>query len=232
MNKTISYLAIFGLLVLPQLAFADLVQDKLKLTHVEAIEKQIQTPVLGAKRQSLPHLNEIVTDNKNRGGEDHEALIAQAKMKVKQFSTQLKAELVAAIQSGGLEAGVEVCHTKAPQIAESLSVDGWTVARTSLKTRNENNKPDQWEADALRQFDKRFKQGENPASLVLTISEEKRFRLTKAIPMDTVCLACHGSSVGPSLQKNIQKHYPEDTATGYTLEDIRGAFTLQKDLAD
>jgi hypothetical protein len=232
MHKIISYLAIIGLLASLQLAFADRVQAKLKLTHVETNDKQVEVPVIDTVRQNQPQLNVVVADNKRVLLHEQEGLIGQAKLKVKQFSMQLKAELVAAIQSGGLEAGVEVCHTKAPQIAAGLSVDGWTVARTSLKTRNEKNTPDQWEADVLIQFDKRFKQGEKPATLVTTLSEEKRFRLMKAIPMNKVCLACHGRAVDPNLQKTIQEHYPNDTATGFSLEDIRGAFTLQKDLAE
>jgi len=163
---------------------------------------------------------------------DQQELIAQATLRVKQFSTQLKAELIAAIQSGGLDAGVEICHSKAPKIADNLSTEGWTVARTSLKTRNENNKPDIWETDTLNEFNTRLKQGEKAANLVTTLSDKKHFRLMKAIPMDQVCLACHGSSIDAGLQNTIQKYYPNDNATGFSLEDIRGAFTLQKDLSE
>lgn len=170
--------------------------------------------------------------DENTAGNDHNELIAQASLRVKEFSTQLKAELVAAIQSGGLDAGVEVCHSKAPQIAERLSSERWSVARTSLKTRNQGNAPDQWEHETLKQFDARFKQGEVSANLVATLSDKKHFRFMKAIPMDQVCLACHGNSIDPSLLKTIQKYYPNDGATGFSLEDIRGAFTLQKDLSE
>ncbi|WP_412971444.1 DUF3365 domain-containing protein [Glaciecola sp. MF2-115] len=160
-----------------------------------------------------------------------EELTQQAKLKMKAFASQLKTELLAAIQTGGLEAGVEVCHSKAPKIAQSLSTDNWTVARTSLKTRNLQNKPDQWESDSLALFDKNYKEGVKAADLVVSSLEEDRFRLMKAIPMDNVCLACHGSNIDPKLQKTIQKYYPEDRAIGFSMEDIRGAFTLQKDLS-
>jgi hypothetical protein len=232
MHKITRYLVIIGLLASLQLAFADQVQSKPKSTHVETIEKQVQVPVIDTVGQTLPQLNVVAADNKSVLLHEQEILIGQAKLKVKQFSMQLKAALVAAIQSGGLEAGVEVCHTKAPQIAASLSVDGWKVGRTSLKIRNQKNIPDQWEADVLSLFDKRFQQGEKPESLVATSSKETKFRLMKAIPMDKVCLACHGSAIDPSLQKTIQKYYPNDTATGFSLEDIRGAFTLQKNIAE
>ncbi|GAB54963.1 hypothetical protein GPUN_0828 [Glaciecola punicea ACAM 611] len=34
----------------------------------------------------------------------------------------------------------------------TLSTDGWKVARTSLQTRNENNKADAWEIQTLHGF--------------------------------------------------------------------------------
>jgi hypothetical protein len=98
--------------------------------------------------------------DRNAAGNDQQELITQANFRVKQFSTQLKAELMAAIQSAGLNAGIEVCQSEAPKIAERLSTEGWSVARTSLKTRNHQNTPNQWETNTLKQFDARFKQGE------------------------------------------------------------------------
>jgi hypothetical protein len=50
----------------------------------------------------------------------------------------------------------------------------------------------------------------------------------KAIPTDKVCLACHGSTVDETLSQAIINKYPQDRAVGFTLEDIRGAFTLSK----
>ena len=180
--------------------------------------------------KNVDERNKKVKSDKNRAIHEQQELIAQASIRVKQFSTELKTELISAIQSGGFEAGIDVCYSKAPKIAERLSTEGWSVARTSLKTRNQENKPDEWETDTLKQFDARFKQGEEAANLVTISSDKKHFRLMKAIPMDQVCLACHGSSIDSSLQQKIQQYYPNDNATGFTLEDIRGAFTLQKDL--
>ena len=125
-----------------------------------------------------------------------------------------------------------MCHSRAPEIASTLSNDGWTVARTSLRTRNKENAADQWESDTLVDFDSRFKQGEDAAGLVAVLSDDQAFRFMKAIPMDKVCLACHGSTIDPKVLRSIQIHYPNDSATGFSIEDIRGAFTLEKDLSE
>lgn len=191
------------------------------------LEENDEGPV---EKTSEPKMQRV--KHGNAVGHDQQELIAQASFRVKQFSSQLKTELMAAIQFGGLNEGVEVCHSKAPKIADNLSTDGWILARTSLKTRNEKNKPDKWETDTLHQFNTRFKQGEEVANLVTIVLDEKRFRLMKAIPMDHLCLSCHGSSIDASLQETIQKYYPNDSATGFTLEDLRGAFSLQKDLSE
>jgi hypothetical protein len=60
-----------------------------------------------------------------------------------QLGTELKAELGAAIQKGGPVAAIDVCHTRAPAIAERLSAEsGARVGRTALRVRNASNAPD------------------------------------------------------------------------------------------
>jgi hypothetical protein len=159
-------------------------------------------------------------------------LSREAQQKIQQFAATLKTALVTAIQTNGLAHAVDVCHTTAPEIAQSLSTDGWNVARTSLKTRNDKNQPDTWEADVLKSFDSQFKAGVKLKELNASLHDQAQFRYMQAIPTGQVCLACHGVSVDAALNDAIIKKYPNDRATGFTLEDIRGAFTLSKDLKD
>lgn len=153
-----------------------------------------------------------------------------AQQKVSIFATELKSELIGAIQKDGLHSAVEVCEQRAPEIAAKLSTNGWTVARTSLKTRNENNRPDEWEKLILKRFDEEYKSGVQASALSSSTMDENQFRFMQAIPSAQVCLACHGTSVDPSLLKSINALYPKDTAVGFTLEDIRGAFTVTKEI--
>lgn len=152
----------------------------------------------------------------------------EAKEKVKVFATTLKQTLVSAIQTGGFENGVNICKDQAPQIAETLSTDGWQISRTSLKVRNTDNQASGWEIKNLKHFDSLFKQGVSATTLEASIQTQDTFRYMKAIPTDQICLACHGTSVDKTLQQIITAQYPEDAATGFTLDDIRGAFSLTK----
>jgi hypothetical protein len=43
-------------------------------------------------------------------------------------------------------------------------------------------------------------------------------------------LACHGKNISAQDKKKIQMHYPHDKATGYSLGQVRGAFSLSKTL--
>jgi hypothetical protein len=159
---------------------------------------------------------------------------AEAKALVKQFAGSLQGELKAAMTEGGPAAAVTVCHERAPAIAASLSErSGWSVGRTSLKTRNgELNSPDAWEAVILDQFAQRAAAGEPVGPMryaeVVDMDGQKTYRFMKAIPTAPICLACHGTEIAPEVAEAIHKAYPDDQARGYAAGDIRGAFSLSK----
>ena len=166
---------------------------------------------------------------------DKMALKKEAKTVIKDFFTQLKGELQAAMQSGGAVEAISVCNEKAPRIAANVSgKHGWDIGRTSLKLRNLDNAPDPFELKALKMFEEKRAQGANPKKLayaeVVEQDGQPTFRLMKAIPTGEICLTCHGRDVDPEVQAKLDALYPHDSATGYDKGDIRGAFTLQKAL--
>lgn len=148
-----------------------------------------------------------------------------------EFMKTLKGELQAAMQEGGPVNAIQVCNTRAPEIAAGFSEKkGWTVARTSLKYRNPDNAPDAWERQVLEQFEERKAKGEDPKQIsyseVVEDDGKKTYRFMKAIPTGPVCLACHGEKIDTTVEAKIQELYPEDQARGYNAGDIRGAFTI------
>jgi hypothetical protein len=56
------------------------------------------------------------------------------------------------------------------------------------------------------------------------------FRYMKAIPTDDVCLLCHGQQVPDDLSEKLDELYPNDKARGFSKGDIRGAFTVVRDM--
>lgn len=162
--------------------------------------------------------------------DDHRlGLEVQANTIVKQFAGQLKPKLKAAIQSGGFEHAINVCAKEAPAIAKQLSDEtGWSVKRVSLKPRNPNAAPNHFERKVLTAFDARQKLGEPAEQLVYSAKDHDGFYYMKALPVKALCLNCHGTNLSPNISQAIAKHYPNDAATGYTLGEIRGAFSLMK----
>jgi hypothetical protein len=145
----------------------------------------------------------------------------------------LKAELVGAMQSGGPLSAVDICHTRAPAIAASVSSEqGVQVSRVSSRNRNPGNAPNEWQAEVLAMFADRIEDGEDAAGLTwqetAEVSDGAEYRFMKAIPTDGVCLACHGTSLDPAVAEAIAARYPEDKATGFSQGDLRGAFVVTK----
>ncbi len=152
---------------------------------------------------------------------------------VKDFGSQLKSELMKGMKDGGQIGAISVCYSEAPKIAKQLSDStGWKVARTSLKTRNSNNVPDDWERSVLENFEDQLKDGKDAKTLeyseIVKIGDVKYFRYMKAIPTGGVCLNCHGSRIKDPVKEKITELYNEDNAINYKKDDIRGAFTLSK----
>ncbi|MBK1644627.1 glutamate synthase [Thiocapsa imhoffii] len=159
----------------------------------------------------------------------------EAKVIVQEFATTLQGELQGAMQAGGPTNAIAVCQERAPAIAAELSErTGWQVARTSLKPRNPNHVPDAWEEQVLVEFDARRAAGEDVQPMafaeVVETPDGETFRFMKAIPTAEVCILCHGSDLTPELVEAIDERYPEDMARGYSLGDVRGAFSLSKPL--
>lgn len=159
---------------------------------------------------------------------DQQAVIQEVKPIIQGFGQSLKAELKGAMMNGGPVEGLAVCNIQAPAIAKKASETNWTVARTSLKWRNENNQPDQWEKEQLEMFERQLKSGK-PANGLWAVQEtEKETRVMKAIITQDICLVCHGKSLSAEVQNKLEALYPKDHATGFSKGDIRGAFSLRK----
>jgi len=167
--------------------------------------------------------------------DDHEQFTQEGKAAIKEFAGTLKGSLVAAMKSGGPIEAISVCNQVAPTIAAELSKKyGFEIARTSLKVRNPNNVADDWEKEILHQFESSKQQGNDVKTLFVSEAiienDQHELRIMKAIPTAGICLTCHGSNIEPKILTKLNELYPNDQATGFKLGDIRGAFTLKKQL--
>jgi Protein of unknown function (DUF3365) len=162
-------------------------------------------------------------------------LVIEARGIVKQFAGELLGTLETAMEEGGPVAGVAVCQSAAPVIAADASKSArWSVGRTALKVRSPANAPDSYERKVLEDFAFAAKAGSDLAKLerfeTVTENGKRTVRFMKAIPTAEPCLACHGSNLKPEVAKAIAELYSTDQATGFALGELRGAFTLKREL--
>ncbi len=91
---------------------------------------------------------------------------AAAQAAIAAFAGALKAELTTAMQAGGPLNAIEVCNARAPAIAAAVSLEqGMSLSRVSLRNRNPDNAPNDWQSAVLQEFETRRAAGEDAAAL-------------------------------------------------------------------
>ncbi len=161
---------------------------------------------------------------------DDKKAVAASEQIIADYQAALKRELVSAMTAGGPENAIAVCNVTAPAIADSFALlPGVDIRRVSLKQRNPYFSPDSFEYAVLEHFDATA----DPVPLVFSnlLTDKngiKSFRYLKEIKVGQLCLKCHGNPQGFSagLQAILTEKYPRDMATGYTVGDSRGAFSV------
>lgn len=163
-----------------------------------------------------------------------DALLGEARKVATSLPPKLLAPLQEEIKKSGPEGAIAVCKDMAPKMAAEISQQtGWKIKRVSLKARNDARAiPDEWEKAALEDFDKRAAAGEPSAQLEKGETIGNEYRYVKALPVQPLCLSCHGPAdqLSPAVKSALSQHYPNDRATGYSVGQIRGAISVRKPL--
>ncbi len=136
------------------------------------------------------------------------------------FKANLKDKLVTSMQSGVDEA-IAVCNTAAPAIAESLSVDGVVMGRSSHKLRSPVNAAPDWVEPAIEGY---LAGKSEPVAVEL---DDGRRGYVEPIMMQPLCLTCHGQELQPDVAQKLAELYPEDQATGFADGEFRGVFWVE-----
>lgn len=164
-----------------------------------------------------------------------DAWIAEARSVAGSVPPKLLAALTEAIQRSGPEGAIDQCRVDAPRLARAASEQtGWAIRRVSLKPRNPKAAPDAWERATLEEFEHRAAAGESPATLeraeVVPEDGKPVLRYMRALPVQPLCLNCHGprERMSPAVLSQLQTLYPHDQGVGYAAGQIRGAMTIRK----
>lgn len=155
----------------------------------------------------------------------------------KEFMGSLKSILVKEMQTNGIVAAVSVCSDTAQILTNDYGVKkGIYIKRVSFKNRNQNNIPDEFETKALQYFEELKISGKLSETTEFIDIEElngvKKVRYLKPIIVQAPCLGCHGTqeNIGADVKNILNEKYPNDKATGYQMDDLRGAVSISKTL--
>jgi len=155
----------------------------------------------------------------------------------KEFMESLKSVLVKEMQTNGIVAAVSVCSDTAQILTNNYGVKkGIYIKRVSFKNRNPNNSPDEFETTALKYFEELKFNGKLSETTeyidVVEVDGVKSVRYLKPIILQAPCLSCHGvvENIGADVKEILKNKYPYDKATGYQMDDLRGAVSIQKTL--
>lgn len=137
--------------------------------------------------------------------------------------------------TSGPVGAVKVCAEMAPQIAANHSGDGVTVRRVTLKVRNPQDTPDDYERGMLVDLEAKLADGALPKEVAEVVSDDtgSRLRYMRPLVIKGTCLNCHGDveSMEPELRTVLEERYPDDQAVGYQEGDLRGAVSVTVDLS-
>lgn len=148
-----------------------------------------------------------------------------------EVSAQAQASLLAhvsgAMKQGGSLYAVEFCNLKASSITDSLSKQfDCTISRVSEKNRSpENNLKTETDKQLwawANQLDDPMKD-----TLVMAKSQAVYYKpIRTGLP---ACLQCHGpvETIQADTYEKLQTLYPNDLATGYQLNELRGLWKIE-----
>jgi hypothetical protein len=146
-----------------------------------------------------------------------------------QTKAALGGELMKAIEAGGPASAVAFCNTRALPITQEMSDKlGVEVSRSSDQPRNPANAANDEELAIIAAFKESLTRGQQPTPEI----REHDGTVVGYYPIVTnaMCLTCHGvegSDISPATQAAIDARYPEDRATGYGENALRGLFVVK-----
>lgn len=144
---------------------------------------------------------------------------------------RLLTRLMQAIRQDGIPGGLTTCSQIALPLTASIGKrKGLKISRVSHRPRNPLNSASPLERRLIEAYAQRLR-SKLPLLPVFLASPQGQKRMYSPIllPLPT-CLQCHGrpqSDIQPAHLSLIQKLYPHDQATGFSLGDLRGLWKVE-----
>lgn len=130
-------------------------------------------------------------------------------------------KLTATLQADGAAGAIGVCKQLAPLLAETVARrHGVRIGRTSDKLRNASNAAPDWAVAPLQR---------RPLEPTFLAGPGGELGALLPIRVQAPCMQCHGpeAALAEEVRAQLQAQYPDDRATGYALNELRGWFWVE-----
>jgi hypothetical protein len=135
--------------------------------------------------------------------------------------------LMGAIQKEGTLHALEFCNIEAIPLTKQMEEKhDAIIKRVSDKNRNPNNAANEEELYYINYFKNEIAAANDPKPIVLPEGNKSRFYYP--IVTNSMCLQCHGKPgrIDVDVLKQIKWLYPNDLATGYEENEVRGIWSI------
>jgi hypothetical protein len=134
-----------------------------------------------------------------------------------------------AMTRGGIPHAIEYCNTVALALTDSVSTQyNVEVRRASHKPRNPKNRANDMEMASIEAYMQLISDGAELTPRL--VFQEKNVIFHAPLRLVTfTCLSCHGNMEDDIREADyavIKQYYPEDEATGFDLDEIRGIWSV------
>jgi hypothetical protein len=161
--------------------------------------------------------------------------VAESRKIADQVYVALRDQLLDEMERSGTLRSLIVCKYTCPELILGPSrKTGWKISAVSLKPRNSAmGAPDYWEQKVLTDFDRRVAAGEKADKLetseIIREPAGKFFRYAKAMPVERLCLECHGTTktMSEAVRAQLATDYPFDRATGFSVGQVYGIISVK-----
>lgn len=166
-----------------------------------------------SEKSVAPQLRQL---NQSQQEQRDDAVAAKDKL----FQSLL-GELTSSIGENGIAQSIEVCKTKAPELAKTVGEEmNLKIGRTSFLLRNDKSDPPAWAASFVQdrvEKEVNVELGDNRLGVLLPIL------------LKDACIKCHGQThaLDATVKEALATHYPNDMATGFAEGDLRGYFWVE-----
>lgn len=137
--------------------------------------------------------------------------------------------LIGTIQQKGTLEALTFCNVNAYTLTDSMATNfGASIKRVSDKPRNPENTASNKEKEIIQKYKSTISNNRKIEPIVEEI-EEGIVQFYYPIITNSMCLQCHGSKndIQNNIANEIHKLYPDDKATGYEENQVRGIWSIR-----